>query len=222
MKETTLKVVRVDKPRSLRERNKEKKRAAILGAARELLLAHGYDATTMEEISMRAEVGVATTYKYFGSKYALAMELVRGDLQEVLDEVSVIIEQPPGGLIETFSAIFEKLCNLQLTKDWASFISHMIGKEWNAENFGGSQSAIWLKTESQRKFEQVLRHFRKRGEIKTPIDIQATATAIYSLFDYNYIRFPRGELQRLEEVMSVTQKQIGMLCGLEESSPPDG
>ncbi len=58
---------------SLKERRKELRHAAIIDAARELLVSKGYAAMTLEDVS--AEVGVSkpTLYLHFSSKEELAV-----------------------------------------------------------------------------------------------------------------------------------------------------
>jgi AcrR family transcriptional regulator len=51
-------------------------RRAILDAARELFVTHGYTASTIAEIAARAEVAVDTIYATIGRKPALMRELV--------------------------------------------------------------------------------------------------------------------------------------------------
>ena len=52
----------------LRARKKTRTRLAIQDAAIELFASHGYDATTVEQIAKRAEIGTTTFFTYFRSK----------------------------------------------------------------------------------------------------------------------------------------------------------
>ena len=58
-------------PLGLRERKKIKARTAIERAALELVLEHGYDGTTVEDICERAEVSKKTFFNYFPTKAAV-------------------------------------------------------------------------------------------------------------------------------------------------------
>ena len=51
-------------------------RAAVIAAARDLFLARGYGATTIEAISERADVPPATVYRLFGSKPGILKSLL--------------------------------------------------------------------------------------------------------------------------------------------------
>ena len=54
----------------------ERKRRAILAAAEELFLRHGYLGTSMDELAELSNVSKQTVYAHFGSKEALFVELV--------------------------------------------------------------------------------------------------------------------------------------------------
>lgn len=58
----------------LRETKAARTRAQIIEAAIALFLRSGYDATTMEEIAERAEIGTSTLYRYFPSKELIVLE----------------------------------------------------------------------------------------------------------------------------------------------------
>jgi AcrR family transcriptional regulator len=56
----------------------ERKRRAILDAAAEMFLQHGYLGTNMDEVAARAAVSKQTVYKQFASKEALFVAIVSG------------------------------------------------------------------------------------------------------------------------------------------------
>ena len=55
-------------PLGLRDRKRARTRLAIRDAALELFAEHGYEATTVDQISERAEVSKATFFRYFATK----------------------------------------------------------------------------------------------------------------------------------------------------------
>ena len=55
----------------------ERKRRAILDAAAEIFLQHGFLGTSMDDVAARAAVSKQTVYKQFASKEALFVEIVR-------------------------------------------------------------------------------------------------------------------------------------------------
>lgn len=79
-----------------------RKRRAILEAATELFLQHGYLATQMDQVAARAAVSKQTVYKQFASKEALFVEIVgsmtRGAGDEIQREISELGERDDPGL----------------------------------------------------------------------------------------------------------------------------
>ena len=78
----------------LRDRQAAETRGAVLGAARELFLTHGYGATTIEQIAERAGVSKPTVFSAVGSKQAVMAALrtvaLRGD-----DDAATVAEREP-------------------------------------------------------------------------------------------------------------------------------
>jgi AcrR family transcriptional regulator len=60
---------------SRRERKKEETRQRLLSVSLELFHEQGYSATTVEDITERADVAKGTFFNYFPSKEALLSEL---------------------------------------------------------------------------------------------------------------------------------------------------
>jgi AcrR family transcriptional regulator len=75
------------KPRSRRERKKERTRQEIYRAAMELFVTRGFDAVTVEDICHAADVAKGTFFLHFPTKDALLLEYgeqVCGELAETL------------------------------------------------------------------------------------------------------------------------------------------
>ena len=64
------------------ESRSARKRRAILQAAREVFLTHGYPAASMDEIAALAEVSKVTMYKHFGDKRGLFLAVFTSAIQE--------------------------------------------------------------------------------------------------------------------------------------------
>jgi TetR/AcrR family transcriptional regulator, mexJK operon transcriptional repressor len=71
----------------------QRKRQAIVGAAREAFLANGYTRTTMDDVARLASVSKQTVYMHFGDKERLLTEIVMGILAATGDPVDNDIAQ---------------------------------------------------------------------------------------------------------------------------------
>ena len=69
----------------------ERNRAALLDAAREVFAEHGLEAP-LEEIALRAGVGIGTLYRHFPSREALIVELYRNEIQHLIDLAPALLE----------------------------------------------------------------------------------------------------------------------------------
>lgn len=79
-----------------RQREREARREEILVAARELLHQKGINGASMNQIAIRAELGVSTLYSYFKSKEDLFLVLQKEGLirlkQQTLDALEGVVD----------------------------------------------------------------------------------------------------------------------------------
>lgn len=77
----------------LRERQREKRRKAIVQAAVGLFASQGYQRTTVEQIAMSAEVAATTVFNYFGTKQQIVLDIIRRDDEEGFAATLASLEQ---------------------------------------------------------------------------------------------------------------------------------
>lgn len=73
-------------------RRAERKRLAILRAAREQFLAHGYAGTSITEIAAQADVSKVTVYRHFEDKEALFVAVVEAAIDEAEDRSRHLVD----------------------------------------------------------------------------------------------------------------------------------
>lgn len=83
---------------SRRERKKQRNRARILDAARELFQTQGYDATTVDEIAAVADFSRGTVFNYFPTKGHLLYEIAA-------DEMEALTHRVEDGMDDVASAV---------------------------------------------------------------------------------------------------------------------
>jgi AcrR family transcriptional regulator len=86
-----------DKPPGRRERRRAETRGSLLGAAQQLFAEQGVDATRINEITDRADVGFGSFYTYFADKDAI-VEAVLHDMTEqhgsAVDALTADLDDP--------------------------------------------------------------------------------------------------------------------------------
>jgi len=109
----------------LRERKKQKTKAAIQRAALRLFKKRGYEETTIEEIAAAAEISPSTFFNYFPTKEDVVLfdeydpmlfpmltnappgETLRQSIHRVLDAFAVIVEQDRDDILERSRLVLE-------------------------------------------------------------------------------------------------------------------
>ncbi|HVU02906.1 MAG TPA: TetR/AcrR family transcriptional regulator [Polyangiaceae bacterium] len=77
-------------PRNRRHVDPEKKRDAIVSAARRLFLSEGYEGTGMAKIAARAKIAPNTLYWYFEDKDALLLAVLDELVEEAMADYAVV------------------------------------------------------------------------------------------------------------------------------------
>lgn len=97
----------VEKPESLRERNRRQTHARIVEVGMELFLAKGYEATTLDEIAEAAGISRRTFFYYFASKDDILVAHL-GVYRDAL-KTAVLESSSAGGPIEVVTEALLKL-----------------------------------------------------------------------------------------------------------------
>ncbi|MFF8810118.1 acyl-CoA-like ligand-binding transcription factor [Streptomyces omiyaensis] len=99
--------------KGLRERKKERTRAAIRRAAREIAAAHGWEAATIERIAAEAEVSPSTVVRYFPVREDIVLTDDRDDRLEDLLRARPAGEDP----LESLRAVLVEAVGTTLEAD---------------------------------------------------------------------------------------------------------
>ena len=83
--------------RALSDRDKERRRAEILAAAKKVFARKGFHGTTIAEIAQTAELSYGSIYWHFDSKDALFHELMETEGQALRRHVTEALDSPAGG-----------------------------------------------------------------------------------------------------------------------------
>lgn len=101
----------------------------ILSCAREVLVCHGFESFTFDEVARRAEVPIGTLYQFFANKYVLVCELDRQDTAHIVAELRVFAQRVPA-------------------PQWPEFLEEFIDKLASLWREDPSRRAVWHAVQS--------------------------------------------------------------------------
>lgn len=160
---------------SRRERKKEETRRRIFEAAIELFRAKGFEATTVDEITEKADVGRGTFFNYFPRKDSV--------LAYLSEERLAIAEENAAALLAGPEPVRENLLDLYIyaAAAWEQdrALSQYVFNEWLKRAFAPTAEAEmgW-----QRLVLSLIDKGRGTGELRTDMDPQRAATILSGIY----------------------------------------
>jgi AcrR family transcriptional regulator len=197
---------------SRRERKKDETRKRIFDAAISLFREKGFEATTVDEITEKADVGRGTFFNYFHRKDAVLAYLSEERLNEA--------EENATHLLASAAPVREKLLTIyrlaalahEEDRDLACFVF----TEWMKRAFAPTQQADarW-----QKLICMTLAQGRDRNELKPDVnDVRAESvlSAVYVGTVYQWLFCPAGCEGAIPDLASELRARLGMVIdGLE-------
>ncbi len=167
---------------SLRERKKQKARAAILQAAAELFERHGYTDARMRDIAQRAEVSYQTLYNYFPTKARIAEALLGEEIAALSAKIGETIEGYRVDLLSVLHHINQLRLDFFWRQDpalWRQLTIDLMQRDSDAE-------ALYQRVDSaaHERLTALLRKGQRLGELDSGADAEVMAHAIYALSEY--------------------------------------
>jgi len=109
-----------------RQREKTERKALILDAARTLLLEKGLQATSINQIAHRAELGVATIYSYYQNKEALFVALQEEGLDLLYSKIREAAQKGknPSDKIKKIASAYYQFSEIH--KDYFDIIKYFL------------------------------------------------------------------------------------------------
>lgn len=104
-------------------RKRHETRAALIEAARSLVLERGHQSISIQDITTRADVGLGTFYNYFEHKedvFEAVLDAMRAELAARLEELRAPLKDPAFIVAVTLRYCFREA---QDNEDWQRFIS---------------------------------------------------------------------------------------------------
>jgi len=195
---------------SVRQTKKMERRQAMLDAAEKIIANVGYTKATMEAIAVRAGIGVATVYTYFGSKAGLIEALIRPDMDLALEEAAKIIANPPGNAADAMVQLIDKYRLLR--NDWSN------RRLLRAMSILGDDSEPALAalvneadTSVQRQIRDLLLVLKGRGDIARGLDLEDATSVLFCVFNQHYATFITHEEITAERMFADLARRIALV-----------
>lgn len=165
-----------------RERKKREVRNRIFQAAFELFIEQGFEATTVEQIAERADVGKGTVFNYFPRKHSFLAAVADDWTSRLADELGPL-ESWRGTTREKLERAFRVLADLGVRNPALSRLAFTESLRY----IGGVQHTERLTREAPvRQFRALtrtlLRNGQQAGEIRGDVDPEHAAMLIESAF----------------------------------------
>lgn len=150
------------------------KRGAILAAARELFLDHGFTRAAMAEIARNADVSTATLYKHFASKEELFAAVVKEAARSALNYDEVLAGDPDA--VEALRRAARTYLSAQFDKRLNDLMRIIIAEARSAPSLAAEMFDVVV-TRRYESFKAVLDILVARGQLK-PHD--TTVSAVFA------------------------------------------
>ncbi len=194
-----------------RDAKKKRRGERIFQAALELFGIKGFSATTMKEISRRAELAVGTLYNYYPSKNALLLGIMEKKLEEITvnnrraifeivrneDDPKIITEKVIRRVVESLFILSKR--------NWYEVFRALFSVEQDLER------GISLDIEGVRMTEGLVRLMQKRGLIKSRFSAHSIAFNLYSVIGFQFMSYVFFAEMTEEQLLEGISEQLELV-----------
>jgi AcrR family transcriptional regulator len=168
---------------SLRRLQRQRREQAMLAAAESLFSERSYSAVNVEEIAARADVGVATIYKYFGTKTGLIRELFRPEIEKLRHAGEKVLAAPDADPAPGMARLIKQY---RFGERWQHRdLYRAIGSlNWGyAKVFKGLRESIDALICSQ--IETLVLHYVRHGRMPRTIRARDVSAVLYAIHTFH-------------------------------------
>jgi AcrR family transcriptional regulator len=184
---------------------KQRTRQRLLGAARRLFTARGYDAATIRDIASEADLSTGAVFASFSDKAELFNEVIIADCEALLTAMSGVKAADSAGetLLRMLSLGYEQHCD-QLPLTQAAMGFSWVRDSEHEERY----RQVLRRVVAQ--LGDVLRHGVERGELSENLDVPLTSEMLLDAYLSNFRRaiFDGWTIETLRERL---ESQIDVL-----------
>ncbi|MBS0374166.1 MAG: TetR/AcrR family transcriptional regulator [Proteobacteria bacterium] len=205
----------------VRSAQKAERRERMLEAASRLFARRGFAQTTFEEIAESAGFGVATVYKYFGSKEGIVVALLEPELAAIMARGEEVIAQPPADPADAMMALMT--CYARLGGGWAPreilrlTIFPGLGNE-------AALTALVRRSDAsvRRQVRALLETMQRTGRVAPGLDLRSAADVVFALLNQHFGAFLSNPELRFGQVLRSLERTVRVVFEDWRAAPGPG
>lgn len=178
----------------------------MLAAAESLFSERGYSAVNVEEIADRADVGVATIYKYFGTKTGLIRELFRFEIENLRHAGEKVLAAPDQ---DPAPGMARLIAQYRFGERWQhrDLFRAIAGLNWGyAKVFEGLRERIDELICSQ--IEALVRQYVRNGRMPRAVRPRDVSAVLYAIHTFHLQEWALREDISLAQTRKDIRRQV--------------
>ena len=202
----------------LRERQRSKRRDAMLRAAAAIFAETGFEQARLEDIAERAEVSVGTIYNYFSSKFDLLLAMYREDRELVLKQSETIVANPPADPVVAISRLIQ--CDLECGIDYAGSAvwREILAPAYIPERYRKTFTDIYDRYTA--RVLQLLEVLKRRGHFAPGTDCRLASRIFLGLDHLHFYEIMSQRVRSKGALHRLIEKEVAMIySGLKSLDP---
>jgi TetR/AcrR family transcriptional regulator, fatty acid metabolism regulator protein len=206
------------KPQLSTRRNRvEEKERAILGAARDVFVEHGFERARMAEIARRAGVAEGTIYIYYKTKNDLLRAVVL-QFWEGITESAIAAIKPAAGTFEQLRALADQHLTIMI-RDREFIELEVILRNLGTEPIASDRSPL---RKYVAVFDGIFRRGQDRGDLVADTQIWMARDLFYGTLEYSartiVLRGAKRPTGVVDNLVAVLRARYG--AGKKNGAPP--
>ena len=196
-----------------RKREKERRRTAILSAARKMFFEKGFKNVTVDNIAKKAELSKGSIYLYFNSKEEIYTHILLSDIEKFNKKSSHLFLQDKSAaeLIHELACIYVDffLSDRELFRIMMNFMLHI--QDMKLEE-SVNQHLIEATNNTVKIIETILNCGIKQGEFPADINLRQTRNAIWGVLNgiISLHLFTGKEMNREERIHATVRESLAI------------
>lgn len=190
----------------LREKKKAARKSRIQTAAIELFGTYGFNATTMEKVADKAELGVGTLYNYYSSKGDILLSIIKDRSGAFDPDFEAAIKNHASDIpssVDSFFDIYFRSFSIYNRVIWREFVSNALQGQASLFEYILQIDKIFVEN-----LAKLLACFKSEDKINEGVDIEKAVLTMYSLLMFHIMRYISDEGMSIETLRSSLRDQV--------------